>query len=93
VRHQGPDLLRVPGHQGQRVDRAAAAGEDVHRPGIERGDDPVQVISVLIRRGLGSVVGARAALHPAGIVGHHRAVGEMPGQGDESGGAHRRTDE
>src|SRR6266568_2814722 len=42
VRHQRPDLLRVPGHQGQRVDGPAAAGEDVHRPGVQRADQPVQ---------------------------------------------------
>jgi len=35
-------------------------------------------------------VGALAALRPAGVVGHRRAVGELPSQGSEAGGSHRR---
>ena len=40
VRHQGADQPGMPGHQGQRVDRAAAAAEDIGRPGVQRLDQP-----------------------------------------------------
>ena len=93
VRYQRADLLRVLGHQGQRVDGAAAAGEDVHRSGVQRGDQPVQVVGVLVRGGLGGAVGATAAVRAAGVVGDDRPVGEMAGQGHESAGAHRRSDD
>ena len=57
----------MSGDEGQRVHRAAAAGEEVHRSGAERRDDPVQVVGVLIRRGLaGRVVLACCAPRPAG---------------------------
>jgi hypothetical protein len=46
VRHEGADLLGVPGHQGQRVDGAAAGGEDVHRPGVQRQDQPVLSVTL-----------------------------------------------
>jgi hypothetical protein len=66
VRHQDADLLRVPGHQGQRVDGAAAAGEDVCRPGAQRIDQPVQIVGLLLDRGLRGAVGALAAPRSAG---------------------------
>jgi hypothetical protein len=53
----------------------------------------VQIVRVLVGRGLQGAVGTLAALRPAGVVGHDRTVGEMPGQGAESGGAHQRPDE
>ena len=93
VRHQHADLLRVPGHQGQCVDRAAAAGEDVGGRGAEGGNQPVQIVGVLIGCGPGGTVGALAASRSARIVGHHRPVGEMTGQGDETRCSHRRADE
>ena len=52
VRDEDPDLLRMPGHQGQGVHRTAAGGEQVHRPGVQLRDQPVQVVRVLIRGGL-----------------------------------------
>ena len=52
VRDEGPHLLRVPRHQHEPVDRAAAAGEDVHRPAAERRDQPVQIVRVLLGLGL-----------------------------------------
>ena len=54
VRDERPDVLRVLGHQRQRVHRAAAAGEQVDRSAAERLDDPMQVVRVLIGRRLGS---------------------------------------
>jgi hypothetical protein len=89
VRHERADLLGVLGHQGQRVDRAAAAGEDVHRAGVQRGDQPVQVVRVLVRRGLAGAVGALAAPGAARVVGDDRAVGEVAGQGGEAVRSHR----
>ena len=61
---------------------------DVHGRGQHRlaagphlgGDQPVQIVCVLIGRGLGGIVGARAAVRPARVVGHHRAVGGIPVQ-------------
>jgi hypothetical protein len=66
VRDECSDLLRVRGHQGQRVDRPAAAGEDVRRRVVQRGVQSVQLVRVLVWRGLGGVVGAFAALRSAG---------------------------
>lgn len=48
MRHQGAHLLRAGAHPGQRVDRAAAAGEDVDRTGPQRADDQAQVRRVLV---------------------------------------------
>jgi len=93
VRHEDADLLRVLRHQGKRVNGTAAGGEDVYRSGVQRQDQPVQVVRVLVGRGPEGAVGTLAALRAAGVVGHDRTVGEMPGQGAESGGAHRRPDE
>ena len=47
----------------------------------------------LVRRGLGGIVGAYAALDSAGVVGHDGAVVEVSGQGAEPAGAHRRPDD
>ena len=47
LRHQGADQPGMAGHQGQRVDRAAAAAEDVGRPGVQRLDQPAQIPGVL----------------------------------------------
>jgi len=94
VRHQRADQPGMPGHQGQRVDRAAAAAEDVGRPGVHRPDQPAQVVGVLAgHRPWRLAIGALAAPGPAGIVGHHHPVGELPGQGGEAGRTHRRPDE
>jgi hypothetical protein len=38
----------VPGDQRERVNRSATAGEDVHRSGVERGDQAVEVVRVLV---------------------------------------------
>ena len=66
VRDEGADLLRVAGDQGQRVDRAAAAREEVDRSGAERRDQPVQVVGMLVGRRLGGAVGARLRSTPRG---------------------------
>jgi hypothetical protein len=81
VRHEGAHLLRMPGHQRERVDRSAAAGEDVRRLSAERGDQPVQVVRVLIPRGLGCAVGPFAAHDPARVAHHHHPVPEILDQG------------
>ena len=52
VRDERAHLLRMLGDQRERVDGPAAAGEEVHRPATEFGDQPVQVVGVLVRRGL-----------------------------------------
>ena len=45
--------LRMRRDERQRVHRAAAAREQVDRPGAERLDDPMQVVGVLLGRRLG----------------------------------------
>ena len=92
VRDERADLLRVPGDQDERIDRPAAAREDVHRARLQLGDQPVQVIGVLVGRGLQGAVRALAAAGAPGVVGDDRAVGEVPGQGGEAVGAHGRSD-
>jgi hypothetical protein len=54
------------GHHREPVDRSTAAGEYVNRPGAQRGDQPVQVVRVLLRRGLCGAVGPLAAPDPRG---------------------------
>ncbi len=41
-------VLRVGRDEGQRIDRAAAAGEQVDRRRAELGDEPMQVVGVLL---------------------------------------------
>ena len=48
----------------------------------------MQVARVLLDRRHAGAVGALAALRAAGVVGDDRAVGEVAGQGAESGGTH-----
>ena len=81
VRDERSDLLWMRGHQGQRVHGAAAAGEEIHRTGVELRDQPVEVVRVLVGRRLGRVVGLLAAFDSARVVGDDRAVGEVPRQG------------
>ena len=81
-------------HQGERVDRAAAASEDVGRSRVERLDQLAHVLGVLVRRRPRRLaVGAAAAARSAGVVSHHGAIGELPGQGGEAGGIHWCPDE
>ena len=93
VRDQRPNLLRMARHEGERIHGATSAGEEVDRARAELGDEPMQVVGVLLRCRLASPIGLRAALDAPGVIGHHRAIGEMPGQRDESAGTHRRSDE
>ena len=53
VRDERPHVLRMLRHEGERVDRAAAAGEQVDRPAAERLDDPMQVVGVAARASTG----------------------------------------
>jgi hypothetical protein len=54
VRDERQNLLGVLRHEGERVHRAAAGGEQVDRPCLEvshdLGDDPMQVVGVLLGR-------------------------------------------
>ena len=93
VRDERPDVLGVLRHEGERVDRAAAAGEQVDRARVERGDDPMQVVGVLLGRGRAGRIGLRAALDAPRVVGHHGAIGEVARERHEPAGAHRRSDE
>lgn len=86
-----PDILRMPRYQRKSVDGAAAAGEHVHRPGVQRRYHPAQVIRVLTGGRFGGAVSPFTAIHPAGIVGHYRPVSEVSGKGAESARTHRRS--
>jgi hypothetical protein len=77
----------VAGHQREGVDGAAAAGEDVDRAAADRRDHPVHVVGVLLRRAL-AAFGPLAPAGAARVVGHHRAVREVVGQGREPAGVH-----
>ena len=79
--------------EGERVHRAAAAGEQVDRARAELGDDPMQVVGVLLGRGRAGRIGLRAALDAARVVGHDGAIGEVAGERAEPAGAHRRADQ
>jgi hypothetical protein len=80
VRDEHSHLLRVLRDERERVDRAAAAREHVHRPVRDRRDEPVQVVGVLVRCRLGGAVGAAAALRAARVVGDDRPVGDVAGE-------------
>ena len=62
VRDQRPDLLRMPLDERQRIHRPAAAGEQVNRACIERLDEPMQVVRVLLGRRRAGRIGLLAAL-------------------------------
>ena len=72
MRDQRPHLLGVPGHQGERVDRATTAGEQVDRP-ADLLDDPMQVISIDVRRYRSRGILQLAPLGATRIVGHDAA--------------------
>jgi hypothetical protein len=65
--------------QGKRVDCSTAAREQIDRPPY-RLDDPVDVVGVLLARGLVRAIGPLAALDAARVVGDDGAVGEVAGQ-------------
>jgi hypothetical protein len=92
VRDERPDLLGMPGDQNECVTRAAAAGEDVNRSRIEHRDDPMQIVGMLVGRGLRRTVGPHTRLGSAGIVDHDRSVGEVLRERVEAGRAHRGRD-
>jgi hypothetical protein len=93
VRHKRPHVLRVPGHERQRIHGAAAAGEEVDGSTADLLDDPMQIVSVLFGRRRLRRLGEHAPFAPARIVGHDGSIAEMAGEGAETGGPHRRTDE
>lgn len=62
VGNEDPDLLGMLRHQGEGIRGPAAAGEEVDGPGAELGDQPVQVVGMLVGRGLRRPVGPLATL-------------------------------
>ena len=58
---QDPDLFWMPGHHCQGIHGAAAGRENVDWFCAEGGDEPMEVVRVLQRRGLRGVVVALAA--------------------------------
>ena len=92
VGDERPHEVGVRGDEGERVDRAAAAGEQVDRAPADRLDHRAHVGGVHLGSHLEVGVRALAALDAARVVGHDRAVGEVGRQRPEAGGAHRRAD-
>ena len=80
VRDEGAHLLRMRRDQRQRIDRAATAGEQVDGAGVELGDQPAQVVGVLLRRGRACRIVLDAALDATWVVGDHGAITEVTGQ-------------
>lgn len=66
VGDQGAHQTGVGRDERQGVDGAAAAGEQVDRPGVQRRDDPPDVVGVLLGAGLGGMVGMPAPAAPRG---------------------------
>ena len=93
VGDEGRHVVRMGGHEGQGIDRATAAGEHVDRPAAGRGDDPVEVVGVLLRGRLGRRLGLQAAFHATRVVGHDPPIREVAGERPEAARAHRRADE
>jgi hypothetical protein len=89
VGDEGPHVLGVLGHEGERVDRATAAGEQVDRTSTDRLDEPMQVVGVHLGSHRAGWIGLHAALDAAWVVGDHGAVGEVLRQRGEAGRAHR----
>ena len=77
VGDEDPDVVGVAGDECQRVDRAAAAREEVDRPAAGRRDHRVDVVGVLLRRRLGRGVVLRAPLDAPRVVGQDRPVREV----------------
>jgi hypothetical protein len=93
VRDDRAHLLGVLRDEREAIVGAPARAEEVHRPDVERVDQPVQVVGVVVGRGLRRAVGPLTARDAAHVVGHHRAVGEVPGERGEAAGVHRRSGE
>jgi hypothetical protein len=83
----------MTGQEGEGVHGPTARGEHVHPSGLERRDQLMQVVGVLIGCGLGGPVGPLAPLRPAGVVGDDRSVGEVAGEGGEPPGTHGRSEQ
>src|SRR5262245_57640475 len=93
VSDEDPDVVRVAGDEGQRVDRATAAREEVDRATAQRLDHRVDVVGVLLRRRLGRGVVLGAALDAPRVVRRDRPVREVARERHEAAGAHWRADE
>ena len=67
MRDEGQHILRMLRDESERVHRTAAAREEIDRSGVQRLDDPMQVVRMLVGRRLGRGIGLRAPLGPARV--------------------------
>ena len=78
MRDERAHVLRMLRDKRQRIHRAAAAREQVDRTAADRGDDPMDVVTVDVGCHRAAHVVLHAALAAARVVGHDRAIGEVP---------------
>jgi hypothetical protein len=93
VRDDRPEVLGMARHERERVHRAAAAREQVHRTEAEILDDPVEVVGVFLRGRPAHRVVLRAPLDAPRVVRDHGPVREVTGERAEAARAHRGRDE
>ncbi len=89
---EGSHVLGMGGHQGQRGHCAAAAGEEVDRPGAERSDDRVHILGLHIRNVGDLSIAAGAPPQATRVVCDHDAVGKVGGEGAKAARIHRLAD-
>ena len=93
VRDERDDVVGMSRDEGEGGDRPAAAREQLHRSGVERGDDGVDVRGLLLGVVVGAAVAPRAAAEAAGVVRDDGAVGKVRRESAEPTGVHRLTDQ
>ena len=93
VGDQGAHILGMRGHERERVDGAATAGEQVDRSQAQRLDDPMDVVRVLLGRRLAGRVVLGAPLDAARVIRDDGAVGKCPESVPNPPRAHGRADE
>ena len=87
VRDERADVVGVRGDEVQPGDRAPAAAEEVDRP-AELGDQPVQVVGLLLGGVRGLAVAAGAPAEAARVVRDHGPVREVRRERAEAGRVH-----
>ena len=92
MRHERAHLFRVLGDQRERVDGAAARGEQVHGLAAQGRDQPVEVLGAIVRRRVPGQGLRLAAVDPGWIVGNDRPVTEVLRQTVEAARGHRVAD-
>jgi hypothetical protein len=93
VGNQRRHVVGMRGDERERGHRAAAAREQLDRPGTERLDHGMDVLRLDRRVVIDAAVRAHAAAEAARVVGDHGPVREVRRQRGEAGGVHRLADQ